>query len=88
MFVLYWEESVFGSAGLRAHHNSFSLIQHYSQERHLLILYAGKQEGLIAHQAKLDVLSTTGDFCSFFLAQYSFPSTLFLLKGVEGGNKT
>ncbi len=66
MFVLYWEESVFGSAGLRAHHNSFSLIQHYSQERHLLILYARKQEGLIAHQAKLDVLSTTGDFCSFF----------------------
>lgn len=80
---------MFGSAGLKAHHNSFSLIQHYSQERCLLILYSRRQEGLIAQQAKLDVLSTTGDFCSFvFLAQYSFPSTLYLLKGVEGGNKT
>lgn len=69
---------MFGSAGLKAHHNSFSLIQHYSQERCLLILYSRRQEGLIAQQAKLDVLSTTGDFCSFVFFSSVFLSKYFV----------
>lgn len=83
-------ESVFGSAGFRAHHNSLSLIQHYSQERRLLILYSRRQEGLIAHQAKLDILSTTGDFCSFFSSSVFLSKHFVSFERSRGwkGNKT